>query len=273
MSQSRNWASAFSRRWKERQYYGTTYGWLAAMYDRTLSRLRRWPLPARKAICPVRLRGLSDPLYARLGSSDFLVIDELFFRREYDFLFAGNREQVKLVVDLGANCGYSTVLWLIHFPQARVIAVEPDASNLAVLRRNVASFGGDDRVSVIEACAAGHSRMVHLNRSGQEWEYSMTDGVEGASQAVPALTVPEILARCGVEGPIDLLKCDIEGAERELFETAGSWLHRVQAMLVEVHAPFRGQDLDKIVRRHGCEFQMTPASAPAPNQLFYFRRG
>jgi FkbM family methyltransferase len=272
MSKIGNWAGAFARRWKERRFYRSTCGWLAAMYDRALIRLARWPLPARKAVCPVRLKGVSNALYARLGSSDFLVIDELFFRREYDFLFAKTCDDVKLVVDLGANCGYSTVLWLTHFPQARVIAVEPDPSNLAVLRRNVASFGGEDRVRIIPACAAGHSRSVRLNRSGQEWEYSMADGDDGAGQPVAALTMTEILASCGEEGPIDLLKCDIEGAERELFESAGAWLPRVQTMLVEVHAPFRGHDLEKIVRGHGCEFQMSPASPPDANQLFYFRR-
>ena len=77
---------ALARRWRERRFYSTNRDWLLSLYDRTLKRLPRLPLPGRKAVCPIALKSLNRAVYARLGSSDFLVIDELFFRREYDFL-------------------------------------------------------------------------------------------------------------------------------------------------------------------------------------------
>ena len=34
---------------------------------------------------------------------------------------------------------------------------------------------------------------------------------------------------------IDILKMDIEGAEKEVFETSGSWIDRVRTIIVESH--------------------------------------
>jgi FkbM family methyltransferase len=261
--------AAAGRRWRERPFYRTTGDWLLSLYDRTLKRCPRLPLPGRKAVCPVALRDFDRPLYARLGSSDFLVIDELFIRREYDFLFTQDLGPIRLVVDLGANCGYSALLWLTHFPAARIIAVEPDAGNIAVLRRNLAAFEG--RATVVEACVAGRSRDVYLNRDGQEWEYAMSDAPGGRGPPVPALTLPQILDRCRADGPIDLLKCDIEGAERELFAAAGPWLSRVRNLLVEVHAPYTADELSAAVAAVWGRFDIRPVSPPDANQLFFLR--
>jgi hypothetical protein len=37
---------------------------------------------------------------------------------------------------------------------------------------------------------------------------------------------------------IDLLNCDIEGAEAELFGDCSSWIKRVRHMVVELHLPY-----------------------------------
>jgi hypothetical protein len=48
---------------------------------------------------------------------------------------------------------------------------------------------------------------------------------------------------------VDLLKIDVEGAEREIFESLGeSALDRVRAVLVECH-PWLGTDLASIARQ------------------------
>ena len=52
---------------------------------------------------------------------------------------------------------------------------------------------------------------------------------------MPAITVQDILAQSGA-ARIDLLKLDIEGAERELFSDAcEEWLPKVGTLVVELH--------------------------------------
>jgi hypothetical protein len=51
---------------------------------------------------------------------------------------------------------------------------------------------------------------------------------------VRAYTVSEIIGLSGIQR-CDLLKLDIEGAEKQLFEKGEDWLALVNAILVEVH--------------------------------------
>ena len=48
------------------------------------------------------------------------------------------------------------------------------------------------------------------------------------------MTVDEIVSR----GAIDILKIDVEGAERAIFERKPAWLSRVRALLIETHDQF-----------------------------------
>jgi len=55
---------------------------------------------------------------------------------------------------------------------------------------------------------------------------------------------------------IDLLKCDIEGSEIELFADCRDWIHRVKALLVETHAPYTVQQLYAALRANGWNFNV-----------------
>jgi len=52
--------------------------------------------------------------------------------------------------------------------------------------------------------------------------------------SVKALTVNDLLDNYGLER-IDILKIDIEGAEKEVFSNSSSWLGKVDAIIIELH--------------------------------------
>jgi hypothetical protein len=56
-----------------------------------------------------------------------------------------------------------------------------------------------------------------------------------------------VVAELGSE-TVDFLKCDIEGAEREVFEAAGDWLAGIGVMSVECHSPFAPEELVDLLR-------------------------
>ena len=66
--------------------------------------------------------------------------------------------------------------------------------------------------------------MVYLDRSAEECAISITDQSIGRRSA--AMTLPMALAQCGCDAPIDILKMDIEGAERQVLADCASWLGR-----------------------------------------------
>lgn len=75
-------------------------------------------------------------------------------------------------------------------------------------------------------------------------------------ESVPAMTLPQILASCEVHGPIDLLKCDIEGAEAELFAECADWIDRVRNLVVELHRPYSSQEFLSHLECAGGSFQV-----------------
>src|SRR5205085_6079242 len=116
---------------------------------------------------------------------------------------------------LGANIGLSVRLWLRTFPVDTLVAVEPDAANLALCIENAGAAAGVLKpVQCFVGAAAGSAA---IDRRLGTWAYRMAPAGEG-SDRIPVRTMPDILADAGLKDTtIDLLKCDIEGAEVELF--------------------------------------------------------
>lgn len=260
-------------RWVERRLFSRKRDWILYTYDRVLSRLKRLPLPGRGRVVAMRLRGMTQPVLVRLGTSDGAVMNEMFMAGEYDPLLQQDLRDVRLVVDLGANVGLSTRLWQRSFPASRVIAVEPDAANMAMCRRN-GSADGDRAVTFVEACVAGRSRMVSLDRSRDEWAFQMKDEAGGeAAQAVKALTMQEILHQAGEsDTPIDVLKCDVEGAEIEVFANCREWIGNVRHLVVETHAPYSPQRLEADLARSGADFHLYKVETKGDLALAFLRQ-
>ena len=136
-----------------------------------------------------------------LAGASFGLAREIYGRRSYfappGFFF----RPTDVVVDLGAHVGTFTVL-ACRFA-ARVVAVEPDASRVAELRRNLERNDCADRAAVEQA-------------------------------TIPALPMSELLRHHRLDA-VDFLKIDIEGSEFELFRGELDWLARVRRIAMEVH--------------------------------------
>jgi FkbM family methyltransferase len=162
------------------------------------------------------------------------------------------------IVDLGANTGLAARWLLERLPHARVVSVEPEPGNAALLRRNLEKYA--NRARVIEACIGGWERRVALIGSvGNEFGYAMVEEQNGSIDVVTMNRVLDELA----SDQIDLLKCDIEGAEQELFENGSEWLAKIHIMHVECHGKFTAQRLldtlaEKGVTTRELEFESTP---------------
>jgi hypothetical protein len=145
----------------------------------SLSKLGPFTTP-RPITTTIELRDLG-PVRLRSHSTDISVLSELLIGDEISAL--PNMPDATTVVDLGANIGLSYRWLRRRYPNASFVCVEPDPGNLEMLRRNA----GTD-CQVVAACVGGHERRVALTNGDGEWGYRMVD-------------------------QIDILKCDIEGAE------------------------------------------------------------
>ncbi len=240
----------YKERMAERRIFRDPSSWMKTLYCRTLRRFPGLPLPFRKRRVEARLADGSK-VYCRLASSDFGVLFELMTPHrdgDYHRVTRGDLGPMRRIVDLGSNIGLSVRYWQRFWPDAKIVAVEPDSENLEMCRANIAAGPRPENVTVVGACVGATRRQVSLDRSGDAWTIRMTSqGAEGGggagvveSQTVPVYTVPDIVAKVsrGPEEPIDLLKMDIEGAEQEIFASDTSWLSHVRNMIVEIHPPY-----------------------------------
>ena len=99
------------------------------------SKVSRRMFPASRARHPLALH----PLWCRWGGSDYFVFNQIFRHPEYACV--AGLPRVELVIDCGANAGYSAAYFLSRYPQCRLIAVEPEPGNFALLQRNLAPYG------------------------------------------------------------------------------------------------------------------------------------
>lgn len=203
-------------------------GWSAFAYP--IGDYRDGPGPIASVVLP----GLIHPFDFRHGTSDVLVIQQLFVKHEYRRLQA--LRDIKAIVDVGANIGAASVMLLTLFPQAKVIAIEPEPGNVAMLERNLAPYG--ERAVVIQAAlwpTAEPLQVVrHHYRDKLDWS-NQVKPADNTASTVPGITMQEILEMQKLTS-IELLKIDIEGAELEVLQGNTDWLKKVKHLCIELHS-------------------------------------
>jgi len=216
--------------------------WLGSIYDRLLnSRIGRMCLPFRRLVVTARLKESEKPFALRLGTSDWMVLDEIFIRRQYRVVLP-ILPQCNVILDLGSNVGYSLRFWAESFPAATIVGVEPDSGNCAICELNIRLSGR--QIYLTQAFVGSESTWSAVDRSGAEWEFRRAELGTRVIERVRVKTVPEILSELGLGPTIDLVKCDIEGGEEDLFSKNADWLRFVSHLIVEIHG---GYVLDRLL--------------------------
>lgn len=174
------------------------------------------------------------PVWCRPGTSDLTMYAEIICHRAFRCL-DGVRDAT-LILDCGANAGYSSAYFLSRYPQATVIAIEPDPDNFKLLERNLAPYVG--RYQAIHSAIWSHPTGVVLSEDrlgvGNECARTVRPVRPGERPAMNTLDIGTILDRSGFER-VSILKMDIEGAERLVFESNYErWLPRVDNIVIDL---------------------------------------
>ena len=187
------------------------------------------------------MKFLGSNLSMRIDDSDIRVFKQIFVDNEYDSL--NLPKVVDTIVDLGANIGLSALFFMKKYPDARIIAVEPDAVNFEIMKRNLEDYSS--HVTLLNAAiwpSDGEVSLVEHDESNEglgAWGYRTETLTEGAEGSVSAISIPTLMKQSSINY-IDILKVDIEGAEYELFEKGyESWLDKVGLIIIETHDRFK----------------------------------
>ena len=188
------------------------------------------------------VKGVQTPFAYR--DADKPIVDSIFQAQEYhlppikDF-------QPKLILDCGGNIGCAAVYFANKYPSAQIYSVEPENNNFQFLTFNTAFY---DNVQPLKSALWDKETFIRVEDKGFGIAGFMTfETTPEDKNALKTTTIKKLLAESGFEG-IDILKLDIEGAEKEVFAApdVDSWLSKVKVLIIELH--------DRMKRGCSCEF-------------------
>jgi FkbM family methyltransferase len=189
------------------------------------------------------------------GNIDWGVMTH-FYKPGYVINDTASDQKVGIIIDAGANIGTETLRFRHFHPGARIIAIEAEKQNFSLLSDNIRP---DRNIFPIHAGLYSKTCRLKIEKRGASNEsFSVSEvAADAAEYDVIGLSVPEIMREHRLDH-IDILKLDIEGAERWVFDaTADAWIGKVKVLIFECpdnDAPGTTAQIYDVLARNGLRF-------------------
>lgn len=164
-------------------------------------------------------------------------VKEIFIEEIYNQVLGNS----PYIIDCGAHIGLSVIYLKHKFPDADIIAFEPDEKNFELLNCNLLAQGIDDVVTK-KAAVWVDKTVLQFNSKGNMSSKIDLDSKE-SSNNVNTERLKDYLNRT-----VDFLKIDIEGAEFTVLKDIKESLPNVKNLFVEYHGNFtQANELNQIL--------------------------
>lgn len=178
--------------------------------------------------------------------SDYLVFNQIFRDEEYKVVASLLKHSYKqenhsnVLIDAGANVGYATIYLQQKINFDKIICIEPSKDNFEILKKNIELLDLENEALFLNRALADKEG-VKFNisndfRDGKDWSFTTKESDSGEIQGI---TLNEIVKKNNLQ-EINLLKIDIEGAERFIFQNSTdlSFLKITKVIVLEIHDEF-----------------------------------
>ncbi|MEI6731236.1 MAG: FkbM family methyltransferase [archaeon] len=173
-----------------------------------------------------------ESLLIRKGTTDEYTLVKIFLKREYNLKVPF---KPRFIVDAGANNGYSSLFFAMKYPWAKIVSIEPEESNYQVLVKNTSRIKNIAPIRAGIWYKPGNLKLANKDMGRKKDSFQVIPAKSSERDKIPAITINQILKRFG-KREIDILKIDIEGAEKELFaHNYTSWISKVNCIIIETH--------------------------------------
>lgn len=182
-----------------------------------------------KKIWSIKIKSLLFPCFFRTRTVDVGLIRSILLDPMGGEYPTFRNFTPKFIIDAGANIGIASVFFKTKYPNATIVSIEPDLQNCELFKLNTQHY---QDIHLFQAGLGPDKgkRFKIRNENVAPYSYQL----EQASEGIQAITIPEICAKFGYE-KIDILKCDIEGGEKVLFERNTEWIESVDNLFIELH--------------------------------------
>jgi len=181
------------------------------------------------------LQGPHGMLGFRLFKNDscFQIAHEIFAGRTYPHVpFV---QDVKTVVDIGANIGAASFFFATICPDATVYALEPGSRPYSLLKENVAGLP-NVRVFPFGLSSSAQKASLYAGRHDcVESSICPTGRTTSDCEPVELRAAAQFVGEQGLES-IDILKLDTEGCEVPVLQSLKKYLPAIKILYVEYHS-------------------------------------
>lgn len=160
--------------------------------------------------------------------------EEVYFKHLPKNIF---EVQKPVVIDIGANVGFFSLLAWYKLPAAKVIAFEPIARNFKVLKKNTERIA-TERLLANHAAVSDVVGEIVLRFNDQAITTSaslLASSTGGTEESVRSTTLTAILEENQLQ-KVDLLKMDCEGAEYSIiYNSPAELFENINCIAMETH--------------------------------------
>lgn len=173
---------------------------------------------------------LQNPIFLRSKTSDRSIFNEIFLRKGYRFSLDHSPQTI---IDAGANIGLFSVLMASLYPQANIIAIEPDPENFRMLEKNTKMY---PKIKLLNYGLWSKNTWLEIQEGNFDKSGVMVQEAGAhTSSSLKAVSIPQIMSDFNLKN-IDLIKIDIEGSEKEVFSLDSEhWLPKTKILIIELH--------------------------------------
>jgi FkbM family methyltransferase len=205
----------------------------------------------------VSVPGLKQPINLRFNTSDLSTFREIFLREEYAISLPSNI-QPRVIIDAGANIGFTTLFFARQYPQAAILSLEPDAENFEYLKKNTAGY---PTITPLQMALWDKNGTIEITDKGYGVRGFMVEenNQSQSSTSVPSTTLATLIQEHKITS-IDIIKIDIEGSEKEVFsQDTEKWLPITQCLIIELHDRMKSgcsKAVFKVMSQYNFEFSI-----------------
>jgi FkbM family methyltransferase len=178
--------------------------------------------------------------------TDLLVYDQIFLCEDYRisdthilqvnkfYKFLTAKGITPLIVDLGSNNGFSAKYFSQTWRSASIVGIEPNKENF-----NIAKINSAESNFLNFAVGSKNGKVTIKDENASSWAFQT---IESTAGNIELITVDEIIKKFPNCKPF-IIKIDIEGFERNLFDNNTSWIDEFPVLIIELHdwmLPYEG---------------------------------
>lgn len=165
-----------------------------------------------------------------------ILKDEIFNQEIYKTDF---NTDTSVIFDLGSHIGLSILYFKMNYPNAKIIGFEPNPNVFPLLEENI--YCNNIQDVELHNIALGNTKEIREFHIDNQYDAFSTSGFKpnawNGEQSTTSISVKTEKLSKYVNTPIDLVKMDIEGAEKEVLTELeqSDKLRYIKNIIIECH--------------------------------------